>query len=106
FPDSASGFDSRLFDEPPIFGVISTVDATSSQVYHGVGPIDFRCPIPDRLGIPADHPPRSVPGIATQDHHLMAVGLEGPRQQRPDLPASSRNNNLHVSSPRIMCILE
>src|SRR5204863_10028371 len=72
----------------------------TGQVDHDIRSVDFSRPSADRLGIPADHPPRSLLRIATEHHHVVAASNEGTGEQRTDLPGSSWDNNLHVPSLR------
>src|SRR5216683_199426 len=86
--------------------MVPAVHAPPGQVDRGVRSVDLSRPIPNRLSIPPDHPPRSLPRIAAQYHHLMAVRDKSTRQQCADLPASSGDDNLHVSSLRTAFLME
>src|SRR5262249_21470990 len=105
-PYGASRANSGLLDPAPIRAVVPAVNIPAGQVDHGVRAVDFSRPIADRFGIPADHPPRGLAGAAAEHHDFMAVSDERTGQQRTNLPASSRDNNLHVSSLRTVFLVE
>ena len=43
--------------------------------------------------------PRMGAGLAAEDHHVMALAVQGTGKNRPDLPRSARNHDLHGTTP-------
>src|SRR5262245_6528688 len=98
--DGACRIDPRLLDEAPILRVVPAVNTPPGEVDDDVRAVDLCSPIADRLAIPLDDPPRSLAGCAAQYDDLMVGSDEVAGQQRADVPASARDDDLHVSSLR------
>ena len=87
--------DPRVVDGPPIHACITAIHASTGEVDTNIRP--FQCPDPLARSqpIPLNDPPRSRPWRLTQDRDRMAFRMKVPRENPPDLPASTRNDDLH-----------
>ena len=75
---------------------VAAVDAAAGQVDHDVGAVELGRPGAQRLAVPGDHASGGRRRPARQHDDIVAIGLERPRQQLPDLTRSTRQDETHA----------
>ena len=75
----------RVHDFLPVTRDVPAVDAASGEIDQRVASLDLALPGTGRRAIPRDHAPRLRLGTPAQDHDLIAAGVKGAGENRPDL---------------------
>src|SRR5262249_54551241 len=98
--DSAAQYPCRL--DPGVLDFaamglrVTAIHAPAGQIQKDVGAFELRDPLIERLAVPVRHPPGRGKWTAAQDHNVVSVTMEAPREERSQESRAACENDLHA----------
>src|SRR5689334_19998672 len=95
FAHDPDGIDSRGVDFRPVRFVITAINASPRQVYHGIGAVQTFRPRPELATVPKDFARQSAlrAGLPRQHHDLAPARYQNLGQTLSEEPASAREHD-------------